>query len=214
MKRFNEKHLTVIDFIRHGHCEGGEIYRGSTDVELSSQGREQMLNALHHASNQASDRPWQKIVTSPLKRCRLISEELAEQWQVPIAVEESFREMSFGDWEGKPVAQIHEQQQEQVKQFYRNPVGNTPPNGEPIVDVQARMQNAFEQILQNHLDQHLLLVQHGVSIRVMLLTLLNIPLNQLATLEIPYAGMARVKIYTGENNHRAVLSGLNRFSEI
>ena len=34
--------VTTIDFLRHGECEGGNIYRGSTDVVLSRCGYRQM----------------------------------------------------------------------------------------------------------------------------------------------------------------------------
>ena len=35
--------FTCIDFLRHGECEGGEIFRGSgSDVALTDQGWQQM----------------------------------------------------------------------------------------------------------------------------------------------------------------------------
>ncbi len=55
---------TTIDLLRHGACEGGEIFRGSSDVALSEQGWQQMRAAI--ADETA---PWQAVVSSSLQRC-------------------------------------------------------------------------------------------------------------------------------------------------
>ena len=77
--------------MRHGHCEGGKIFRGTTDVELSQQGWKQMQdNAdLLHTN-------WQHIVTSPLQRCAVFSRYIAEQYSIPYNIEEDFHEIDFG----------------------------------------------------------------------------------------------------------------------
>ncbi|WP_317928606.1 histidine phosphatase family protein [Halioxenophilus sp. WMMB6] len=212
MKRLDEKYLTTVDLVRHGQCQGGEIYRGSTDVELTELGWQQMTDALAANLSDGGVGPWDKIITSPLKRCRLFAESKAQQWQLPLAVEENFREMNFGDWEGRPMSEVHEQHKAEVEQFYRDPSQHTPRNGEPVLAVQARMLSAWQSIMAAHQGQHLLLIQHGVSIRVLLLSLLNMPLAQMGTIEIPYAGMARLKVYTGGQRTRVVLAGLNRIS--
>lgn len=211
MKRVGEFTQTTVDIIRHGHCQGGEIYRGSTDVLLSDQGREQMHNALapHIDGNQG---PWSQIISSPLKRCRIIAEEWGEQWQTPVTVEPDFREMSFGDWDGQLIEQVHRDYHQQVKQFYLDPSSYTPPNGEAVAAVKQRVLAAWERVMAKHQGEHILLVQHGVSIRVLVLSLIGVPLSQITSLELPYAGRVRLKVYTGEQGHRVVLAGLNNLT--
>ena len=50
----DNENFTLIDILRHGQCEGGEIYRGSTDVPLTDLGWQQMRNAV--ASHNGWDR--------------------------------------------------------------------------------------------------------------------------------------------------------------
>ena len=48
---------TTIDLLRHGQCEGGEIFRGSTDVALSEAGWQQMRHATQEEDN------WDRVIT-------------------------------------------------------------------------------------------------------------------------------------------------------
>lgn len=41
-----------------------------------------------------------RVVTSPLRRCRLLAERIAARRRLPLAVEPGFVEMDFGAWEG------------------------------------------------------------------------------------------------------------------
>ncbi len=88
---------TVFDLIRHGEPAGGQMYRGHKDDPLSQQGWQQMRDAI------SADDEWDHILTSPLLRCREFSAELAREKNLPFTVAHDFKEISFGDWEGKPV---------------------------------------------------------------------------------------------------------------
>jgi len=58
-----EASTTVIDLLRHGDVEGGDVFRGSSDDPLSDDGWRQMQDALEDKSG------WDVIITSPLQRC-------------------------------------------------------------------------------------------------------------------------------------------------
>ena len=75
----DNENFTLIDILRHGQCQGGEIYRGSTDVSLTDLGWQQMRNAV------ASHSGWDAVVSSPLTRCKLFAQEHAAENQIPIA---------------------------------------------------------------------------------------------------------------------------------
>ena len=59
---------TIIDLLRHGEVEGGEIIRGSTDDKLTDEGWAQMQNALQ------GDIQWDVIISSSLLRCAEFAE--------------------------------------------------------------------------------------------------------------------------------------------
>lgn len=44
----------------------------------------------------------ERIVTSPLGRCRRLAEHLGTALGAPVAIDDDWREMDFGAWEGRP----------------------------------------------------------------------------------------------------------------
>ena len=72
----NQNTTAFFDLIRHGEPAGGPMFRGSKDDPLSDTGWQQMNAAIR------DDDQWDVIITSPLLRCRLFAEQLAEQRQI------------------------------------------------------------------------------------------------------------------------------------
>lgn len=195
---------TTIDLLRHGQCQGGEIFRGSTDVALTEHGWQQMENTLASLSG------WQQIVSSPLLRCHAFASDLAQKLQLPISHCDALREIHFGDWEGRPHEEIQKNQGELLRKFWHDPLSMTPPNGEHITDFQQRVVGSFEQHLDEHRGKHWLLVAHGAVIRVLMCHLLSMPLSALSSIAIPYAGITRFRIYETEGEKPWVQLCLHR----
>ena len=181
--------ITTLDLLRHGQCEGGEIYRGSTDVPLTAKGWKQMEAAVGEASG------WQRIISSPLERCQRFSEQQGQRWQIPVVTEKAFREMHFGDWEGRCLKEVWQSERESVRRFYADPNKVSPPNGESMRAVQDRLLPAWQALLTEYAGEHLLLVQHGGTIRVLLSWLLQMPLAAVTRFDIPYASLSRIQVY-------------------
>ena len=77
----------IVDFIRHGEPEGGDILRGRVDPVLTTLGWTQMrkatgLSESHQPSETTPD--WSEVISSPLKRCRFFAEHVAVYTQSPI----------------------------------------------------------------------------------------------------------------------------------
>ncbi len=211
MLRTQTEVVTTLDLLRHGACEGGDIYRGSTDVPLSELGWQQMHNALAAEVVDAERPPWDLIVSSPLQRCRLFAQAKADEYLLPMHIIDDFKEMHFGDWEGQEIKHISQQQPNAVAAFYGSPAQVAPPNGESIGQLQARMLPALDQLLAEHCGKHLLLVQHGVTIRALIGWALNMDLNHVTRIEIPYAGISRIKVYHHGSDNFPRLIFMNRF---
>ncbi len=181
--------MVQIDILRHGECEGGEIFRGSTDVALTTAGWAQMQRAVdsHGAGT------WQGIVSSPLQRCRRFAEEQARVLGLPLRVDEDWRELNFGDWEGQERADLLARDPAAVESFYRDPVGSPAPGGESVVQMQARVAAAFARCLSMSRDERVLLVAHGGVIRALLALVLGMELKRIFTLDVPYACLSGIE---------------------
>ena len=115
--------FTCIDFLRHGECEGGEIFRGSgSDVALTDKGWQQMRNSVQDMAG------WDSIVTSPLQRCRRFAIEQSERLAIPFGENANWREIHFGDWEGRLMADIWKESPDLVASYFKDPNQSTPHN--------------------------------------------------------------------------------------
>ncbi|WP_372798085.1 histidine phosphatase family protein [Litorivivens sp.] len=184
-----EFRVTTVDLLRHGACEGGEIFRGSTDVALSDKGWEQMRSAVQGESG------WSHIVCSDLRRCREFGHWLGEERETPVATDARLREIHFGDWEGQKVAEVRELYPKEWRAFFGKPSQAVAPNGEAMVDFHERITPAIGEWAQQLRGQHFLVVAHGAVIRSIMVNWLQMPLDAITSLSVPYAGMSRFKIF-------------------
>jgi broad specificity phosphatase PhoE len=188
----SEHQVTTIDLLRHGECEGGHVYRGSLDLPLSETGWQQLRNKAGEFGG------WTRIVSSPLQRCARFATELATHRERPLQIMDAFSEVHFGDWEGKLIADVWREQGSDVRRFFADPVNAAPPNGEPLHDFEKRVVAGWNELLHSNLGEHVLLVAHGGTIRVLLAQVLAMPLTRIANLDVPYASASRIRIHHSE----------------
>ncbi|MDQ5907989.1 MAG: Histidine phosphatase family protein [Pseudomonadota bacterium] len=181
--------FTVVDLLRHGEPNGGQKFRGAVDDPLSEHGWEQMRTAV------GDYREWEAIISSPLIRCAAFAQELAERLDCPLHIVPVFTEISFGVWEGRSVAEVHETDPRALGQFWRDPVAYPIPGGEPVVDFDRRISQAWEALLEEYRGRHVLLVTHGGVIRMVLRQLLDMPIRRIWRMEAPFASLTRMRVH-------------------
>jgi broad specificity phosphatase PhoE len=180
---------TCIDLLRHGEPVGGRRYRGQVDDALSEKGWAQMWNAV------GVDPEWQQIVSSPLQRCGAFAASLAESLVLPVQLEPRFREVGFGDWEGKTRDELDRLDPGQIARFYQDPVNNRPPGAEPLDEFTGRVQAAFNEMLGRFTGQSVLVVAHAGVIRAILAYTLDMPFSSMYRICVPNAGISRISTH-------------------
>lgn len=184
---------TVIDLIRHGEPEGGQMFRGSQDDPLSTKGWQQMESAV------STDDCWDAIVSSPMTRCRLFAEKLAEKRGIPLHIEDDLREIGFGAWEGLTAEQVQQQYGDHLNRFWQDSINFIPPGGEPVPDFYQRVIRGFNRWQEKLAGQRILVVCHGGVIRMVLAEVLGIPLAKSFTgFAVPYACRSQIQVDQSE----------------
>ncbi len=119
--------------LRHGRTEWNEAGRiqGQTDVGLSESGRRQV--AAWRVPARFLEFNW---VASPLRRARETACVLGAREPV---LEPRVREMSWGAWEGRTLAELRAGLGEQMTANERRGLDFRPPGGESPREVQARL---------------------------------------------------------------------------
>ncbi len=185
---------TTIDLLRHGECDDGHCYRGTTDVALSAVGYQQMQASVEGMGSLLCDFPWACIVSSPLQRCSVFANDLAQQQQTPIRIETAFQELHFGDWEGQPIDHIWQTQQTTVENWFTDPVSFPPPNGEKADVFFLRVPQALLKCVSTTGDKNVLLVVHGGVIRALLAHCLSMSLLDMNRFDVPYGCLSRIQV--------------------
>lgn len=179
---------TLIDLLRHGEPEGGRRFRGSAiDDPLTEAGMVQMRRTV------GDQRPWSHIITSPLRRCRLFAEGLAAGLGIPCEVEEAFREVGFGAWEGQSPEQIIAREEARYIAFYRDPVRNRPEGAEPLHTFAHRVSSSLDRLMAIQAGKHLLVVTHAGVIRAALGHILGADPIGWYRCRVDYAGLTRIR---------------------
>ena len=191
-----KKQITV-DFLRHGEPEGGDVLRGRVDHPLSDLGWSQMQKAAAlcaELKTSAATPRWTHLISSPLQRCRVFAEHLASETGVQLQVQEQWQEIDYGDWDGMLLSDWREEAAEQFKEFRKDVSKLVPPNGEAFLPFRDRVLQAWSEIAQLPDGSHVLIVTHGGVLRVVLPTVLGMPLNRSYPLHIPFASFSRITL--------------------
>ncbi|AQW69545.1 MULTISPECIES: alpha-ribazole phosphatase family protein [Pseudomonas] len=176
-----------LDLLRHGETEQGGL-RGSLDDALTEKGWAQMRAAVADAG------PWQALVSSPLQRCGRFADELGARLGLPVQREPALQELHFGDWEGRTALQIMEHDAQALGQFWADPYGYTPPNGEPVQAFAQRVLTAIEGLYRQHAGKRVLLVTHGGVMRLLLARARGLPRAQLLQVEVGHGALVRLQV--------------------
>jgi alpha-ribazole phosphatase/probable phosphoglycerate mutase len=180
--------ITTIDLLRHGEPLGGRRYRGQVDDPLSEKGWDDMWYAV------SGEPPWQNIISSPLRRCSEFAQALSNRTGIPLRHDERFKELGFGDWEGKSSEQIRALDAHSISRFYHDPIKYRPHGAEALEQFYQRVNSALNDSIIRHPGQHLLIVCHAGVIRAILTRVLSAPLKCMYRITIATASMSRLQL--------------------
>lgn len=184
-----------IDILRHGDCDDHVWLRGRTDSLLTEQGYEKMRAQLKGFD-------YQKVVTSPAKRCRHFSE---DQFQ-NIEILENWQERDFGIFDGLSYQQVEATYPEKLKTYLEQPFDYALPEAESFKAFQNRIQQAWQALIESDTES-VLLVTHGGPLRLILQSILNLPNDALYHIEAGYAAMVSIKVFQTNDYDCPLYSG-------
>jgi alpha-ribazole phosphatase len=171
----------IVYLLRHGAPKGGRKYRGnSINDPLSLQGWKTMFGSIKGLQ-------FDYVYTSPMKRCLSFSKCVTKKARIV----SNFKEIGFGDWEGKSPMEIG---LEKIKLFKKNPSRHQIPKAENIHEFKIRVLKEYKKILKRHKkNEAVLIVTHAGVIRIILGYENMIDINDLYRLEIKNAQLISLK---------------------
>lgn len=155
---------TILLLVRHALNDWvGERLAGWTpNVHLSDKGRAQ-AEAL---AQRLAEWPIAAVYTSPLERAVETAQAIVAPHHQEIQIREGVGEVQYGEWTGKSIKELSEEDGWQVVQFY--PSGARFPGGEAIREMQARAVAELDAIVAAHRSQMVVVVSHADVIKAAL----------------------------------------------
>ncbi|MEK7949805.1 histidine phosphatase family protein [Luteolibacter soli] len=163
--------ITRIFLIRHGATvlTAEDRFAGSTDVELSDEGRTQV----RRLAERLSLIPVDAVYASPLGRTMETASILAAPHGSKVVARDGLKEISHGHWEQLTRREVEQAYPEEVTAWDRDPFTYAPPGGETGLEVTARALPALLDIVKNHQGKPVIVVSHKATIRLLLSSLLG-----------------------------------------
>jgi len=196
---------TRIHLIRHGEVAGAGTprYNGHADVPLSQRGVEQY----HALKLRLETAGITACYTSDLTRCRTGADILGRHLKVEPVVEPALRELNIGVWEGLTWDEIQSRWPAEWAERLADIVNYRVPQGENLLDLQARIMPVIERIVVRHRGENVLVVAHGGANRVILLNAIGAPLSSLFAIEQNYCCYNIIDYYSDGNRVVTLLNG-------
>jgi len=164
---------------------------GHFDVPLSDRGIEQSRQLAEALSHQ----PVKAVYSSDLQRtqhgARLIA---GHHGLAPVAFPE-LRELSFGEWEGKSLAELKEKFPGEMEKRVKQTELFRADGGETFQELHNRVIPKFMELTRNHPEETIAFVCHGGVNRAILAYLLGFPIANLFRISQSFAAVNIIQFY-------------------
>ncbi len=195
--RRSPSNRTVLYLARHGEVVPAEkgapfTYNGHKDVNLTKEGRRHAMGLVEFLA----DIPLDAIYSSDLKRSAYSARQVGKAKGMKPVFDERFRELHFGHWEGLSLQTILTRYgKESLLRFKDIVHARIDGGGENLKDLQARVMPALKEALERHRGGTVLLTAHGGVNRIILFSVLGVPLKKAFHLDQSYGCVNRIDFY-------------------
>ncbi|MEI4506099.1 histidine phosphatase family protein [Sphingopyxis sp. CCNWLW253] len=174
----------ALHLLRHGAPETPGLLMGRTDGAPTAEG-------IAACVQQAEGLGIERLIASDLHRSCAAGEAIGAALGAPLLIDPRWRELDFGDWDGKAASAID---RDALGRFWNNPDANPPPGGERWSALVARVSAAIADLP----PVPTLIVTHGGAMRAALHTLCGFDQRQLWAFDLPYAALLSLRVWLGE----------------
>lgn len=182
--------MTAFYLIRHGSVDAlGHSLAGRSGIRLSERGREEA----RRLGERLRPVGLAAVYASPMPRTRETAAEVARVAGLAVYDSEPFSEIEFGAWSGRSFDDL--EQDERWRRFNTFRSGTRPPDGELMLEVQARAVAELLRLKELHSGDRIAVVSHADVLRGVLAWFTAIPLDLALRLEVSPASVSLLVLY-------------------
>ncbi len=184
---------TKVYLMRHGEVQnGGERrYNGHIDIDITPTGVEQMRRLAERLAGSSIA----ALYCSDLKRTVRGAEIISKSINVTFTALRELRERSVGTWEGLTAEEIKERFPAEYAAWRADLLNYRPPDGECLLDVQARILPAYRKLVAAHAGREIAMLLHGGVNRVILADALGLDPSRLFRIDQSFGALNIIEHY-------------------
>ena len=175
--------------IRHGEIPSNvnNVYAGRSPEHLTEKG----VRQAREVSAKLKEYEVDAIYSSPIQRALQTAQIISETKDMDLRIEEAFREIEMGPWEGMSEADVVKQYPDEWSIWCNRPANLKMEGRETLDELLSRVSAGIRGIKDSG---NVVIVTHVAIIRVLLLWHADKSLNLYKTIHIPNAGIFEIKI--------------------
>ncbi len=196
--------LTTLYITRHGETEWNiqSRFQGWKNSPLTELG----IKQAESLRKRMSTIPLNKIYASPTERAAKTAEIIRGDRDIEIIQDIDLREMGFGNWEGLTYDEIKAINEAELHNLIYNPSKYVSDMGEDYKTFTERIIGAVDRIILKHPNESVLIVTHGISLKVMLSYFNHLDLDEID--KLPIVGQASLtQVSIDKEDFKVVLTG-------
>jgi len=188
---------TFIYFVRHGETILTPTRKfsgtGALDPELMQEGLDQAELVAEEAVKLGAE----ILIASPLKRTRQTAEAIARTTGLEIIFDESWFELSFGDWDGKSIEEVKEEDPD-AYQAWLNSTGYAPGGGESYDEASVRIEEALEKLVAQYPGKKIIVVTHNGVIKTAIKLAMGAPAEAVFHVDATPCSISSISIWPSD----------------
>jgi probable phosphoglycerate mutase len=163
---------TRLLMIRHGATTltAEDRFAGSTEVELSDEGRRQA----QRLSERLASQKIAAVYASPMKRTMETARIIASPHTLEVKGRPGLKEIDHGRWESRTRKEVEQQFAEEYATWEQDPFTFAPQGGESGLSVLARALPVVREIVTAHPSSTVAVISHKATLRLLLCSTLGI----------------------------------------
>jgi broad specificity phosphatase PhoE len=160
-----------VIFVRPGETDWNfaERWQGWLDAPLNNHGRHQVERLALLLRNIGIG----ALYTSDLRRAAETADSICRHTGIEYKPDKRLRERDIGRWQGLKLDEVKEWFPKDYEAYMADRMKYVFPGGESLAQVQERMCVAFNEVVREEAAETIAVVSHTVSIRVLLMTLIE-----------------------------------------
>ncbi|MDD5791859.1 MAG: histidine phosphatase family protein [Erysipelotrichaceae bacterium] len=163
--------MGLLYITRHGETELNILdkMQGSIDSPLTKRG----IRQAEALGKRLEDVKIDRIYVSHLPRAITTAKIIKGERDIDIIIDKGLAERDFGEWEGRVAEEIFKELGTTKQYAYTHPLEIEPVKGEKHLAYTKRVYDCFVHIAKENIDKDILIVTHGVTIKVIAKILAN-----------------------------------------